>query len=39
MEVTDVGAPGGKKVSGSLLRKAKQFFIFLAYHLYALHVS
>ena len=27
MEVTEVGAPGGKKVNRSLLRKAKQVFI------------
>ena len=29
MDVIEVGAPGGKKVSRSLVRKAKQFFILL----------
>ena len=29
MEVTEVGAPGGKKVSQSLLGKAKQVLILL----------
>ena len=29
MEVAEAGAPGGKKVTRSLLRKAKQVFILL----------
>ena len=31
MEMTEVGAPGGEKVSGSLLRKAKR--VFILYHI------
>ena len=34
LEVTEVGPPTGKKVNGSLLRKAKQ--VFLLCHLFAL---
>ena len=36
MEVAEVGAPGGKKVTRSLLREAKQVFILC--HLFALHM-
>ena len=35
MQVVKVGAPGGKKVTRSLLRKAKQF----AYHLFGLRMG
>ena len=38
MDMAEVGAPGGKKVTLSLLRKAKAIVHSFPYHLFALHM-